>query len=175
MALVNFRKYAAIALFNMAMIIIALSFVSCSDTQNYLVLSQDFEGEKWSRFDVITAEYNVVRPMTVDVFMELTLSDDFPNVYPFYKNDGDMPFCMYLEFPDGNHRVKDYKYSLKDKSGNWKSEKIDGYYHFDISLMSELNISESGICKFVIENKYSKDPLYGIKNMTIKCVPSKTK
>jgi len=157
------------------MIIIALCFASCSDSQNYVVLSKDFDGEKWGRFDFVVADFDVLKPMTVDLVMEVTLSDDFPNVYPFYKNDGDFPFCMDIEFPDGNYRAKEYRYSLKDKDGNWKSEKTDGYYHFSMSLINELNIKESGVCKFKIENKYSKDPLYGIKNMTVRCVPSKTK
>lgn len=157
-------------------IIIALCVVSCADKQDDLVLSKDFVDEKWERFDFLTAEYNLLKaPATVDVIMELAVSDDFPNVYPFYKNDKDMLFCMLVEFPDGNIRVRNYKYSLKDRDGNWKSEKVDGYYHFSFLLMNELNISEPGICKFSIENKYSKDPLCGIKNMTIRCVPTKNK
>lgn len=159
-----------------AVIIIALGVVSCSDKQDTLVMSKDFAEEKWGRFDFLKVDYNLLKaPATVDVIMELTVSEDFPNVYPFYKNDKEMLFCMSVEFPDGSHRVRDYKYPLKDRDGNWKSEKIDGYYHFKFMLISEVNISESGICKFTIENKYSKDPLCGIKNMTIRCVPSKNK
>ena len=157
-----------------AMMIVALAIGSCSDKQDTIVLSKDFVGEEWGRFDLLKVDYDILKaPATVDVIMELTVSEDFPNVYPFYKNDKDMLFCMLVEFPDGSHRVRDYKYPLKDRDGNWKSEKTDGYYHFKFMLISELYISESGICKFTVENKYSKDPLYGIKNMTIKCVPSK--
>lgn len=158
------------------MMIIALAVSSCSDKQDAVVLSKDFVGEEWGRFDLLKVDYDIKKaPTTVDVIMELTVSEDFPNVYPFYKNDKDMLFCMLVEFPDGSHRVRDYKFPVKDRDGNWKSEKTDGYYHFKFMLISELNISESGICKFTIENKYSKDPLCGIRNMTIMCVPSKNK
>lgn len=174
--LMRFRIDITRFLIAIAVITIALGVVSCSDKQDTLVMSKDFAEEKWGRFDFLKVDYNLLKaPTTVDVIMELTVSEDFPNVYPFYKNDKEMLFCMSVEFPDGSHRVRDYKYPLKDRDGNWKSEKIDGYYHFKFMLISELNISESGICKFTIENKYSKDPLCGIKNMTIRCVPSKNK
>lgn len=169
----RFRIHTTQFLMVIVLVTIIMGFVSCSDRQDTLVMSKDFAEEKWGRFDLLKVDYNLLKaPTTVDVIMELTVSEDFPNVYPFYKNDRDLIFCMLVEFPDGSHRVRDYKYPLKDRDGNWKSEKIDGYYHFKFMLISELNISESGICKFTIENKYSKDPLYGIKNMTIRCVPS---
>lgn len=169
----RFRIHTTQFLMVIVLVTIIMGFVSCSDRQDTLVMSKDFAEEKWGRFDLLKVDYNLLKaPATVDVIMELTVSEDFPNVYPFYKNDRDLIFCMLVEFPDGSHRVRDYKYPLKDRDGNWKSEKIDGYYHFKFMLISELNISESGICKFTIENKYSKDPLYGIKNMTIRCVPS---
>lgn len=169
----RFRIHTTQFLMVIVLVTIIMGFVSCSDRQDTLVMSKDFAEEKWGRFDLLKVDYNLLKaPTTVDVIMELTVSEDFPNVYPFYKNDRDLILCMLVEFPDGSHRVRDYKYPLKDRDGNWKSEKIDGYYHFKFMLISELNISESGICKFTIENKYSKDPLYGIKNMTIRCVPS---
>lgn len=169
----RFRIHTTQFLMVIVLVTIIMGSVSCSDKQDTLVMSKEFAEEKWGRFDLLKVDYNLLKaPTTVDVIMELTVSEDFPNVYPFYKNDRDLIFCMLVEFPDGSHRVRDYKYPLKDRDGNWKSEKIDGYYHFKFMLISELNISESGICKFTIENKYSKDPLYGIKNMTIRCVPS---
>lgn len=160
-----------------AMIIIALTFLSCSGRQNeQIVVSRDFPEEQWGRFDNVTATFNAVKtPATVDVIMEITVSDDFPDVYEYYKSENEFAFCMSFEGADGSRRAREYSFVLKDGDGNWKSEKIDGYYHFQFSLISELNINEIGENKFNIENKYPRDPLYGIKNLTLKCVPSRMK
>jgi len=156
-----------------SLITIALGLSSCSEKQNDLVVSRDFPEEKWERFDEIKAVYKAVKPSVVDVVMEVTVSEDFPSIYPYHKSDNDLPFCMLVTGSDGSRRARDYKYSLKDNDGNWKSEKTDGYYHFQFLLISELNINEIGEYNFNIENKYPKDPLYGVKNVTIRCVPSK--
>jgi len=160
-----------------ALILIALVFLKCSGIQNEeVVVSKDFVDEQWGRFENVNVSYNVVKaPTTVDVVMEVTVSDDFPNVYSYYKTEGTFAFCMSFEGADGSRRAREFSFSLKDKDGNWKSEKTDGYYHFQFSLINELNINEIGEYKFNIENKYPKDPLYGIKNMTLKCVPSRIK
>lgn len=159
------------------MIIIALGFGSCANSpKEKVVFSKDFPEEQWGRFENINVLYNVDKvPVTVDVVMEVAVSDDFPNIYPYYKTEGTFAFCMSLEGADGSRRAREFSFSLKDKDGNWKSEKIDGYYHFQFSLINELNINKIGDNKFSIENKYPKDTLYGIKNMTLKCVPSRMK
>ena len=151
-----------------------IAFVSCSGRQNeQIVVSRDFPEGQWGRFDDITAVFNAVKaPVIVDVIMEVTVSDDFPDVYEYYKSEGGFAFCMSFEGADGSRRAREYGFALKDNDGNWKSEKIDGCYHFQFSLISELNINEVGEYKFNIENKYPRDPLYGIRNLTLKCVPS---
>lgn len=160
-----------------AMIIIALVFLSCSGGQNeQIVVSRDFPEEQWGRFDNVTATFNAAKaPVTVDVMMEIAVSDDFPDVYEYYKSESEFAFCMSFEGADGSRRAREYSFILKDGDGNWKSEKTDGYYHFRFSLINELNINETGKYKFNIENKYPRDPLCGIKNLTLKCVPSRIK
>ena len=146
--------------------------MSCTNKQDSLVLSRDFEGEMWSRFDYIEATYNVVNaPMQADLVMEIEVSDVYPNVYP-YHGDEDAMFAvsMSINAPDGSSRSREFKFRLKDREGNFKSEKVDGYYHFELPLINEMGFSEPGEYKFKIENKYSKDPLCGIKRMTINCL-----
>ena len=155
---------------------IALGFVSCSEKQNADVLSREFEGEMWHRFDYLTASYNVVKaPMTADLVLDVEVSDVYPNVYPYHEDDseGNLTIVMTIISPDGSQRSREYNYRLKDKDGNFKSEKVNGYYHYSLPLINEMNFSTSGEYVFNIENKYTKDPLYGIKSFKINCLEIK--
>lgn len=156
-----------------ALIVVALVFASCSRRNEQVVISKSFADGQWGRFDNIVASFNVVKaPAIVDVIMEVTVSEDFPNIYRYSDSENRLDFCMVFEGADGSRRAREYSFALKDKDGNWKSQKTDGLYFFQFPLMSELNINEIGEYKFNIENKYPRDPLYGIRNLTLKCVPS---
>lgn len=158
------------------MVLCALSLASCSKKQDGAVLSRDFEGEKWGRFDYLEASYNVVKaPMTADLVMNIELSDVFPNIYPYHDDDdGLFVITMTVNSPDGGRRSREFKFRLKDNDGNFKSEKVDGYYHFELPLISEMSFNVNGDYRFKIENKYSKDPLCGIKSLNINCLQIKS-
>lgn len=159
-----------------ALIVFVLVLVSCSEKQDGNVMTRDFQGEIWNRFDYLDASYNVVKaPMTADLVMEIEVSDIYPNEYPYYANDGLFAFVMTIDSPDGGSRSREYSYSLKDKNGNFKSEKVNGYYRFELPLISEMSFNTQGEYHFNIENKYPKDPLYGIKRLTINCLQIKVK
>ena len=154
---------------------IVLGFVSCKEKQTGDVLAREFDGEIWHRFDYLTASYNVVKaPMTADLVLEVEVSDVYPNVYPYHDDDnGCLTIEMTITSPDGSRRSREYFYRLKDKDGNFKSEKVDGYYHYSLPLINEMSFSESGEYVIKVENKYSKDPLYGIKSLNINCLEIK--
>ena len=154
------------------LIIFALNLVSCSEKQDTAVLSKDFQDEIWGRFDYLEADYNVVKaPMTADLVMDIDVSDVYPNIYPYHGAENEM-FVIVLSIngPDGGSRAREYKFRLKDAEGNFKSEKVDGYYHFELPLINEMSFSEKGDYHFKVENKYTKDPLYGIKSLNINCL-----
>ena len=156
-----------------ALIILALSFTACGEKQDSAVLSRDFQGEVWNRFDCLEASYNVIEPMTADVVMDIYVSDVYPNVYPHHDDDGSFTVTMSIKGPDGSGRVREYRFRLKDKDGNFKSEKVDGYYHFSLPMLSEMYFGAKGDYRFKIENRYSYDPLYGIKRLSINCLQIK--
>ena len=157
------------------LIMIALWSVSCSEKQGSDVLSREFDGEIWHRFDYVMASYKVVKvPMTADLVLDVEVSDVYPNVYPYHDDDnGNLTIEMTITYPDGSRRSREYFYRLKDKDGNFKSEKIDGYYHYSLPLINEIGFNERGEYVFKIENKYSKDPLCGIKCLKINCLEIK--
>lgn len=155
-----------------ALIFFALSLASCSEKQNGSVISKVFQEEKWGRFEYLEATYNVVKaPMTADVVMDIEVSDVYPSIYPYHGKENDyFTIVMSVKCPDGSSRSREFKFRLKDADGNFKSEMVDGYYHFELPLINEMSFSEKGDYFFKIENKYSKDPLYGIKSLNINCL-----
>lgn len=166
----KYRVYIFIGL-----IIIALGCFSCSEKQNSNVLSREFEGEVWPRFEFLTASYNVVKaPMTADLVLDIEVSDVFPDIYPYSEADfGILSFAMTINAPDGSRRSREYTFRLKDNDGNFKAEKIDGYYHYSLPLISGMCFNVKGDYEFKIENKYHKDPLYGVKCLKINCLQIK--
>ena len=148
---------------------------SCTEKQSSDVLSREFAGDVWSRFDYLTASYNVVKaPMTGDLVLEIEVSDVFPDIYPYPETDkGILSFEMTINAPDGSRRSREYTYRLKDNAGNFKAEKVNGYYHYTLPLINEMSFSADGNYDFKIENKYHKDPLYGVKSFRINCLQIK--
>lgn len=155
-----------------ALIVFLLSLASCSEKQDGLVLSREFEGEIWGRFDYLEAAYKVVKaPMTADLVMDIEVSDLYPNDYPHHgEEDGMFKMELSIKAPDGSRRSREFKFRLKDGDGAFKSEKTDGYYHFELPLINEMSFNEVGEYHFKIENKYTKDPLFGIKKLSVNCL-----
>ena len=160
-----------------ALIILTLGLCSCSKKQDGQVVVREFEGEMWNRFDYIEVDYNVVKaPITADVVMEIEVSDVYPNIYPYHEeNDGLFPIALSINAPDGSRRSREFNFRLKDKAGNFKSENVEGYYKFELPLIGEMSFDEIGDYHFKIENKYSKDPMCGIKRLSVNCLQIKTK
>lgn len=152
------------------LIIMVFGLLSCFEKQDSVVISKEFMGEQWGRFDYLETDYHVVKaPMTADLVMELIVSDAYPNIYPYHgDDDGVFVVTMSINAPDGSKRSREFSYRLKDRDGVFKSEKTEGYYHFELPLINEMSFSEKGEYHFKIENKYSKDPLYGVKSLRIK-------
>ena len=152
-----------------ALIIMVFGLSSCSEKQDSTVISKDFSGEQWGRFDYLEADFNVVKaPMIADLVMELEVSDVFPNIYPYHEDDdGTFVITLSINAPDGSQRSREFTFRLKDRNGNFKSENTEGYYHFELPLINGMSFSEKGEYHFKVENKYSKDPLYGVKSLRI--------
>ena len=158
------------------LIVYVLGSASCSgnssEKQDSVVLSKDFQEEMWGRFDYLEASYNVQNaPMTANLVMEIEVSDVYPNIYPYHDDDnGVFTVAFSINAPDGSRRSRELNFYLKDKEGNFKSENVNGYYHFELPMIDEMRFNEAGDYNFKVENKYSKDPLYGIKKLVIKCL-----
>lgn len=157
-------------------IILFLIFLSsCAKKQNNIVISKNFSNEEWARFDYLNGEFEITKaPAVYNIVMEITVSEVYPNIYPYHQDDGSFLFNMTIKSPENEgFRSRDYKFRLKDKEGNWKADKVDGYYTFHLPIINDITFSETGVYRFIIENKYTKNPLFGIKDLTLKCLDTK--
>ncbi len=157
--------------FNILMILMLL-FSSCKREQDTVVAARVFPDYEWSRFDFIYGEFDVKNVATdYEVIMEVKVTDDYPSLYDSHQEDSRLLFNLTINNPEGgNFRSRNFQFNLKDKDGNWKAENKDGYYIFKLPLYEEMTFSDAGMHTFKIENKYTKDPLYGIAELTVKCV-----
>lgn len=151
------------------------ALVSCTETHDNVVISKNFTNQEWGRFEFLEGNIDIKNvSQEYDIVMEVVVNDTYPNPYEAHQNECPLLFNMTIENTEGyGKRSKNYRFMLKDKDGNWKAEERDGCYSFKLPIVSEMRFSEEGEYSFKIENKYPKDPLYGIKTLTLKCIKSK--
>ena len=156
------------------LLILSLCFCSCSEKQDNIVIFKEFNNQEWKRFEYLSGGINVKKTsQKYDIVMEIVVNDDYPNVYELHQNDCPLLFNLAISDSEGNNvRSRNYKFMLKDKDGNWKADKKNGYYTFKLPIISEMNFNEQGAYDFLLENKYPKDPLQGVKSITVKCTKS---
>lgn len=161
--------------YTLSTLLLFLVFVSCTKKQDNVIISKNFVNEEWSRFEYLNGNINISKvPAKCDIIMEVVVSEVFPNVYENHKDDCSLSFNMTIKYPNNSGaRSNNYSYSLKDRDGNWKADKKEGYYTFKLPIISEISLGEEGVYDIKLENKYPKDPLYGIKSLTLKYVTSK--
>lgn len=146
-------------------VVIALFFclllVSCEHKQSDgIMLHRKFYQTVWERFDFVTNQIEITEPTTFDLGLRIGFTDDYPFDYI------DLVFTVLTS--DGTpYRSKGYKFSVKDKEGNWKSDSIDGVYNFELPINKALQITEAGKYSFKIEQKMPKTPLVGITELTL--------
>lgn len=124
------------------------------------LLSRDFLSTGWERFDYITKNVEIQQPTTYN----LTMKASFDASYPF-----DYFSVAFTVFDTEDHplRSKNYKFSLKDYEGVWKSELIDDLYTFTFPINSEMSLNEPGEYIFQLENRMPITPLVGIRHISI--------
>lgn len=156
------------------LLLFTLLFSSCSNKNDNIVIFKEFNNQKWERFEYLQGDFHVNKASKYDIIMEVLVNDNYPNVYETHQSDCPLLFNLTIKNPNDNgKRSKDYRFMLKDKDGNWKADKKNGCYVFKLPIMGEISLSEKGTYNFKLENKYPKDPLQGIKSVTLKCVNSK--
>lgn len=134
---------------------------SCrNDLNDKILITRDFPTSSWERFDFVKRTVVVNKPVTYDLDMEVWFDDSYTFSY----------FSVVLTVFDkaGNPlRSRDYRFQLKDRDGNWKSQAEEGLYHFQFPLNSELTLNEPDTYVFQLENHMPITPLIGINKLSI--------
>lgn len=154
------------------LILSVLIFSSCKNEQDNVVIYKEFSNNEWSRFDFLSGEFNIKNNNAkYSLTMIVKVNDNYPNAYISNEVDGRLLFNLSIKnFNGEDSRSRDFQFSLKDRDGNWKCTKVDGNYEFRLPLYEELTFGNAGLHTFKLENKYPKDPLQGIEEITLKCV-----
>lgn len=138
-----------------------IGMASChSNKDGNALLSRDFTASGWERFDFITTEVEVKKPVSYDLSMEVA----FAPTYPF--NELTVVFSVF-DADENPLRAKSYRFQLKDVEGQWKSELKNGEYHFSLPINSDLSLNDPGTYRFQLENRMPITPLEGIKRIAI--------
>lgn len=114
----------------------------------------------WERFDFVKRTLEVEKPVSYDLELEVAFDDSY--AYP----DFSMTFAVF-DAAGNPMRAKDYRFVLKDRDGQWKSELEEGLYHFRFPINNDLSINEPGTYVFQIENHMPVTPLVGISEIKI--------
>lgn len=139
---------------------VSLSFTSCGEQKDPIVLQRDFYENMWERFDYVTNQIEVDDISTFNLVLTMRFDEhyDFNYIllnFTIFNSDGDP------------YRTKDYKFNLKDNAGDWKSVLKDGYYQYEFSINKDLVLHEPGSYTFRIENRMPKTPLIGVHSLRL--------
>ena len=142
-------------------ILFLIGFGSCDfNSKESTIMSRSFLATGWERFDYITTELEIKKPNTLNLNMIASFDDSY--TFDYFS----VVFTVFDE-EDQPMRAKSYKFTVKDKDGQWKSELIDGCYTFKFPINSELTLNEPGTYKLEIENRMPITPLVGIKHISM--------
>lgn len=139
--------------------LIGLSSCWKGDTDKVL-MDRDFPTASWERFDFVQRTIVLDKPVTYDLDLDVWFDDNyafnyFSAVFTVFDSEGN-PL-----------RARDYRFTIKDRNGAWKSQVEDGAYHFRFPINSELSLNEPGTYVLQFENHMPITPLYGIRKLSI--------
>lgn len=136
-------------------------FVSChQNREGNVVVSREFPTLSWERFDYIKRTLVLDKPTSYDLELEVAFDESYP--YNYFS----MTFAVF-DAAGNPQRARDYKFIVKDRDGNWKSELENEAYHFRFPINNDLTINEPGTYTFQVENHMHITPLVGIKEIKI--------
>lgn len=142
--------------------LVLMMMASCQNgSKDKVLLTRDFHPSGWERFDFITDELDVKQPTTYDITMKASFDDSYTADY------FSVVFTVF-DSEDQPLRAKNYKFSLKEKDGTWKSDLKDGLYTFTFPINSEMSFNEPGRYILQLENHMPITPLIGIRHISLR-------
>lgn len=136
-------------------------FMGCSQkVNNKSIIQREFYQTVWERFDYVKNTIDVEPETTYNLSMDISFTDDYA------YNDFSMVFTVFDS--NGNpYRSKAYTFNLKDENGQWKSEKKEGCYNFNLPINQALQFVDGGTYCFQIEYRMPITPIVGVKQLAL--------
>lgn len=142
-------------------VLVLVGLSSChSNMRNKVLLSREFPTMSWERFDYVKNTMEIDKPVCYNLELDVTFDASYS--YNYFS----MSFAVFDK--SGNPlRAKDYQFNLKDRDGIWKSDLVEGQYHFRFPINNELTLNEPDTYTFQLENRMPITPLLGIKEISL--------
>lgn len=119
-----------------------------------------FKNATWERFKHLNFELPVENlRQKYDLTLMLRYSDKF--------SENTLPVNVVIVTPEGEERIKEYTFFIKDNSGNFAGNPVDGVYEMAVTLRKEVRFGKKGMLKFEIENLNSKYYTPGVIEMVV--------
>lgn len=142
-------------------LVLGLFLAGCSHQEkNSELIQRSFFNTTWERFDYLRSDVEIEEETTFDLSMRVSFTEEYP--YDYFST----VFTVFTQEGDP-YRSKGYKFSLKDKDGQWNSELKDGCYTFDFPINKQFLITDAGTYRFQIEYRMPITPLVGVKELTL--------
>jgi len=120
----------------------------------------NFKNSTWERFKLLNFELPVKNTrQTYDLSLVVRYNENFP--------ESTLPVNVVMTTPEGEERIKEYTFFIKDKDGNFTGNPTGGIYQMVIPLRNDVRFVKSGMCKFEIENLMSKYLTPGVIEMGV--------
>lgn len=104
-----------------------------------------FKNSTWERFKHLNFELPVENTRhTYDLSLVVRYNENFP--------ENTLPINVVMTTPEGEERIKEYTFFIKDKDGNFAGNPTGGIYQMVIPLRNDVRFVKTGLCKFEIEN-----------------------
>ena len=128
---------------------------SCSSNKKLYEEYYTLPNMSWNRFDIVKFEVPVQEGgMDADFYLTIRHIPEIP--YESLKYN--FTFIM----PSGEIRTADYELEFVDKTGNLLSDCLGDLCDITMLVRKGLLVSEAGVLKIEIENKYTKIEMPGI-------------
>ena len=145
-------------------IIFLLSLTNCMKDKPVSKV-HNFTKNTWKRFDFLNFDFPIENTDKLyNIVILLRFNDDFPTQ--------GLLINLVTTMPSGEERIKEYKFTLRDKNDTLLGEKKAGYNERFITIKKDVRFSEQGVLKFEIENLMTKYFTPGIVEFGIVLEPA---
>ena len=139
--------------------VLSMLFSGC-DSNKPISQMYNFKNATWERFKLLNFELAVKTTRhTYDLSLEVRYNENF--------HEKTLPVNVVMTTPDGEQRIKEYTFFLKDKDGNFQGTKNGEIFQMMIPIRNDVRFYKTGVCKFEIENLNPKYFTPGIIEMGV--------